>query len=502
MLLSIPAKYLDEIQDKMDLDLLINYRSIFYEPCKSNLEELNRLLEKNMKGEKIFFSELAAVDDTYLQVVDDIKKYAEGDFLTLFEKVSKESDISKLFTKKMHSWGIQRKRWSENKKVREKAKSFFEITNKNFTREEWERKYNCYTVDEYLARMEKEIAAWNKNREYFYKFPYFDHLTDTQKKNGLKIDICRNLFELFQQDQVFDEYYISKTDYLLDKPIFTEKKYKLAMEKQEDDGNMKAIVDNGDDIKITYMPIPKEKNIEDSIDIMKTLDPDDSRLIDYIMTHTGSNLYTNALSTYTLSELAKKVLGWHGSSGLENVKKRLLNLVRPIYYNDGETEMNVTLFDSCVITKGKTDANSNVEQQIVTVVPGFAIREAYIKNQLTYIAKNQYEKLEQPFSKHICYNLQRDRVGLASYNQPLQKKYELKDFSRIVQFETNDRKHKFNTIRKSLDEFVQKKFIVEKYDIETGGFFVYFYPLSDAEKRDLEHIRKIKENRIIEEQNK
>ena len=497
MLFSIPAKYLENIQEKLDINLLIQYRYAYYAPSTINLDKLEYLYHRNSNGEKVIFKELANWDKTYLQVIEDIKKYAENDFSKMFDRASNESDVSKIMTKRKHSWDTQRRRWSNNVTVRKKAMNVLDIINKNFTREQWIDKYKCYTLDEYMARMEEKTQDWDKNREYFYKFPFFEYLTETQKKNGLKHDIDRNLFELLKKDQLFD-FYISKTNYLLDKPIFTEKKEQIKM--QDENGVTKSVVNIGDDAQITYLPIPKEKNIEDRFDIMKTLDPDDSRLIDYIMTHIGSNLYTDARSSYTLSELATKVLGWHGSSGVENVKKRLLNLVRPIHYSDGDTEMNLTIFDSCIISQDKVDKNAKVEQQIATVIPGFAIKEAYIKNQLTYIAKNQYEELDYPLSRHICYNLQRDRIGLASYNQPLNKKYDLKYFDKIVQFGTNDKKYKFDAIKKSLEEFVQKKFIVKEYEIIKNGFIVHFYELSESERKDLENIRKIKENKIIEEQ--
>lgn len=497
MLISIPAKYLEDIQDKLDIKLLIQYRCAYYAPSIMNLDKLEVLYYKNSIGEKVLFKELANLDRTYMQVIEDIKKYAESGFTKIFEKASSESDVSKIMTKRKHSWDTQRRRWSNNVTVRKKAMNVLEIINKNFTREQWVDKYGCYTMDEYMARIEEKTQEWDKNREYFYKFPFFEYLTDTQKKNGLKHDIDRNLFELAKRDQLFD-FYISKTNYLLDKAIFTEKKETIKM--QEENGVTKSVVNIGDDTQITYFPIPKEKNIEDRIDIMKTLDPDDSRLIDYIMTHIGSNLYTDARSTYTLSELAKKVLGWHGSSGVENVKRRLLNLVRPIHYKDEEVELNLTIFDSCIITPEKADKNAKVEQQIATIIPGSTIREAYIKNQLTYIAKNQYEELEYPLSRHICYNLQRDRLGLASYNQPLTKNYDLRYFDRIVQFGTNDKTYKFGAIRNSLEEFVQKKFLVKEYEITKTGFIVHFYKLSESERKDLDNIRKMKENKIIDEQ--
>lgn len=503
MLFSIPEKYLEEIQDKLEIGLIIKYRCIHYEENIVNQDKIDGLYYKYAQGADITFSELANLDKTYLNVINDIADYAKNDFTAMINKANSEEDIEKIIINKKHSWTVQRKRWKKNETVRKKSRAVLEIINKDRTKDEWKEKYHCRTLNEYIAILEERVQEWDKKQDYFYKFPYFEYLTNNQKKNGLKHDIDINLFELFEKDKLVN-FYISKPQYLSNTPIYTAKKEQIKMT-QNEDGSLKAVKETGENTegqntKVTYYTIPNE-SIPGKIDekaIMKTLDAMDNELVDYIMTHMGEHLYTDARATFSLFELAKNVMKKNGGSTIENVKKRLLNLVRPIKYSDGETDINLTLFDTCVITYGKVDKNSKVEQQIASVIPGRTITEAYIKNQLTYIVRKQYEELEQPLSKHLCYNLQRDRVGLASYNRPLTIEYNLLYFNQIIQFGTNDKQYKFNIIKNSLDEFVQKKFIVKGYEVTKKGFYVTFFPLSESEKKDLEKIRKIKENNIID----
>lgn len=490
MYFSIPPSYMDDIQNKLNLGLIINYRLIYYDGTGKNTDELRNLYNKYFEGEKISFTQLSALDSLYDRVIDDIKKYIENDFT---EMLKKEKEFKELKARKTNAWKVQRNRWKKNVTVRKKGHEILQIIKNDRTEEEWLEKYKCYTLDEYILRLENQSKEWAKNKDYFYRFPYFDYLTEKQKKSALQYDIDRNILELLEKEILID-YYISKPAYLSDTPIYTQKKEQIKM--IDDNGILKAETQTGEDSKVTYFTIPKEKisvpdnaDYSDCLELMKTLDAVDNELTDWIMTkiiESGANLYTFAKATFTLSELSTKVLGWHGSSGIENVRKRLLNLVRPISFSNGKNEIAVTLFDSCFITEDDTG------KQIATLTPGTTFKEAYIKNQLIYIAKKQYEQLKQPLSKHLCYNLQRDRVGLASFNQPLTKEYDLIYFDRIIQFGTNDKKYKFEIIQKSLDEFVQMRFLVKKYEITKRGFLVTFHPFTESEWKDLKNVRKQK----------
>lgn len=488
---SIPADYLNEIQNKLDIGLIISYKRIFYKNINENEDDVKFLLNKHLQGKTVFFRELVVLDNIYHAVISDIREYIESDFIAKINE--NDEDFSKSFEKRRNSWRVERSRWKNNKTVRKNSRKILEYIKESCTSEEWAMKYNCHTLEEYFFLMEDKVKKWAKENEYFYSFPYFEYLSEKQKKRGILYDIEKNIVELINKDRLLD-YYISKPEYLSDTPIYTQKKEQIKM--IDDNGILKAETQTGEDSKLTYFTIPKEKisvpenaDYSDCLELMKTLDAVDNELTDWIMTkiiESGANLYTFAKATFTLSELSTKVLGWHGSSGIENVRKRLLNLVRPISFSNGKNEIAVTLFDSCFITEDDTG------KQIATLTPGTTFKEAYIKNQLIYIARKKYERLKYPLSKHLCYNLQRDRVGLASFNQPLTKEYNLIYFDRIVQFGTNDKKYKFEHIQKSLDEFVQMKFLVKKYEITKRGFLVTFHPFTEAEWKDLKNVRKQK----------
>lgn len=490
MLFSIPPSYMDDIQNKLDLGLIINYRLMHYEGIVHKKDEIRTLYNKHYEGKKIFFYELSALDSVYDKVIEDIKQYIENDFT---EMLKKEKDFKELKARKANAWKVQRNRWKKNVTVRKKGHEILKIIKNDRTEEEWLEKYKCYTLDEYILRLDNQTKEWAKNKDFFYRFPYFDYLTEKQRKSGLQYDLDRNILELLEQEVLID-YYISKPTYLSDTPIYTQKKEQIKM--IDDNGVLKAEKQTGDDLKVTYYTIPNEKisipenpDYGDGLEIMKTLDAVDNELTDYIMTkiiESGENLYAFAKATFSLNELSTKVLKWHGSSGIDNVRKRLLNLVRPITYSDGKNEIAVTLFDSCFITEDEKG------KQIATLAAGVTFKEAYIKNQLIYVARKQYERLQCSLSKHLCYNLQRDRVGLASFNQPLEKEYDLNYFNRIIQFGTTDKKYKFEVIQKSLDEFVQMEFLVKEYEITKRGFLVTFLPFTEAEWKDLKNVRKQK----------
>lgn len=490
MYFSVPASYLDDIQNKLNLGVIINYRLLYYGGSGKNNEELRLLYSNFFDGHNISFTEISSLDPIYHTVIEDIKKYIETDFA---EMIKKEKEFKELKAKKANAWKVQRNRWKKNVTVRKKGYEVLQIIKNDRTEDEWLEKYKCFTLDEYITRLENRCNEWAKNKEYFHRFPYFEYLTEKQKKSGLQYDVDRNIIELLERDLLKD-FYIAKPTYLSDTPIYTQKKEQIKM--TDNNGTLKAEVQTGEDAKLTYFTIPKEKisvpddpDYSDCIELMKTLDAVDNELTNWIMTkiiESGANLYTFAKATFTLSELSTKVLGWHGSSGVENVRKRLLNLVRPISFSDGKNEIAITLFDSCFITE---DENGT---QIATVAPGVTFREAYIKNQLIYVTRKQYEQLQEPLSKHLCYNLQRDRVGLASFNQPLEKEYDLIYFDRIVQFGTKEKKYKVKIIQKTLDEFVQMKFLVKEYEITKKGFLVKFHPFTEAEWKDLKNVKKQK----------
>lgn len=492
MLFSIPNGYLSKIQDKFDIKLLVNYRQTYYEKSNTNEDEIKELYKRIIDNEEVSFTELVQIDSIYEEVIDDIKEYTEKEFTQMIN--AEKNGIAELTAKKKNAWKVQRNRWKKNVTVRKSAYKVLEIIRNDRTAEEWQEKYKCFTLEEYVANLEKKVTMWHKQRDYFYNFPFFEWLTEKQKQSGLKHDLDRFLLELLEKDKVFD-YYITKPDYLTDKPIYTEKREQIRMRRDED-GTLKAVVPS-EDAEITYLPLPKESGIEDNF-VFSLLNPEDHELVDYIMTHMP-RLYTDPIQSFSLSELAVKVLGWHGSSGVENVRKRLLNMVRPASYKDDDMEINLTFFDSCAITHGKIDETSNVEQQIAIIAPGRYLREAYIKNQLTYIIRSQYECLELPLSKHFCYTFQRERVGLASYNQVLTVTWGVNYFKKIVNFGTNDKKNIVSKIKSSLDEFVRLKFIIQEYTYKNSAFTITFYPLSEAEKKDLENIRNLKMKPGIEE---
>lgn len=486
---SIPASYLQLIHEKLDVGLLLTYKRVYTNSIEN--DDMKNLWNDYIQGRIRTFNDLKEKDKSYHEVVEKIREYIETELVVKLNET--EKDISTILKERKTAWRVERSRWKKDKKARENSNKILAYIKENSTSHEWAKKYKCYTLEEYLCFLEEKTREWAEEKQYFYTFPFFDYLTEKQKKRGILYDIDRSVCELIKKDKLLD-YYIKKSEYLSDIPIYTPKKETIIMDSVGIDGDEYAEKKIGKNSKVVYHVIPQERisvpedpNYSDSHTLMKTLDAEDNELMDYIMTEiikSGKNLYAFAKASFSVSELATKVLGWHGTSGVKNVEKRLLNLVRPITYHDEKNKIAVTILDSCFIT---TDEKG---RRIATVAAGTTFRETYIKNQLIYVARHQYNSLKNPLSKHICYSLQRDRVAFASFNLSLEKNYEIKWFEKIIQFQNDDKMKKIKMISEALDEFVQLGFLVQQYEVVRQGFRIVFLPFTDNEWKDMKNVKK------------
>jgi hypothetical protein len=58
-------------------------------------------------------------------------------------------------------------------------------------------------------------------------------------------------------------------------------------------------------------------------------------------------------------------------------------------------------------------------------------------------------------------------------------------FQKIVRFKLKNKKKNMQLIQESLQEFVDNKIAIERFELHNGMFVVHFLPLSDAEIEDL-----------------
>ncbi|RAZ33898.1 hypothetical protein DK853_48995, partial [Klebsiella oxytoca] len=69
----------------------------------------------------------------------------------------------------------------------------------------------------------------------------------------------------------------------------------------------------------------------------------------------------------------------------------------------------------------------------------------------------------------------------------LVKSYDYSYFQRIILFKKRKKADNILLIKQTLDEFVEKKIALAKYEYQQskGAFTLYFYNLTDDEKSDL-----------------
>lgn len=153
--------------------------------------------------------------------------------------------------------------------------------------------------------------------------------------------------------------------------------------------------------------------------------------------------------------------------------------------NPEEALLTFNFFDNVM-----TPEKDGKEYAIVTF--GNILFDAVTKKQMIAVTASSYNSLELDLSRLLYHNLQKERITLSSSSIPnedgyLVKSYDYSYFQRIILFKKRKKADNILLIKQTLDEFVEKKIALAKYEYQQskGAFTLYFYNLTDDEKSDL-----------------
>ena len=423
---------------------------------------------------------------------------------TLWEYVKEETGKSELKS----IYGVQLKMRRQKKsrwlKAQQENIEKYEITNKkhpfysiqhNFEilpGHSFLKIYDAKDVESTIKKYNTAINEWAENdKSLLIEYPLISDKTRNQIMSSFQIDLIINLIDsiIVYWDGNIEAYFAKKPEILLDTPFFAPNRYSVPLQKSVDSYVADLISFDAENTVFQMLVSGDSEHIEDR-QKLKVFDSKDNQILLTLINNIKLDFYESRAITIEIGTLAKALNSRPNKRCYEDVKTRLHTMAGTtfrLYSKDNPEEALLTFnfFDNVM-----TPEKDGKEYAIVTF--GNILFDAVTKKQMIAVTASSYNSLELDLSRLLYHNLQKERITLSSSSIPnedghLVKSYDYSYFQRIILFKKRKKADNILLIKQTLDEFVEKKIALAKYEYQQskGAFTLYFYNLTDDEKSDL-----------------
>ncbi|MCH5248281.1 MAG: hypothetical protein J1E98_00035 [Lachnospiraceae bacterium] len=423
---------------------------------------------------------------------------------TLLEYVKEETGKSEL--KSIHGTQVKMRRQKKNRWLiaLEENIGKYEITNKKHpfysVQHDYEvlpghsflKLYDAKDVDSAIKKCNDSITQWTENDQaLLIEYPLISNKTKKQILSSFRIDLIINLIDsiITYWDGNIEAYFAKKPEILLDTPFFSPNRYSVPLHQSVDAYVADLISFDAENTVFQMLVSGDSEHIEDRQKV-KVFDSKDNQILLTLLNNIKLDFYESKAITIEIGTLAKALNSRPNKHCYEDVKTRLHTMAGTtfrLYRKDNPDEALLTFnfFDNVM-----TPEKDGKEYAIVTF--GNILFDAVTKKQMIAVTASSYNSLELDLSRLLYHNLQKERITLSSSSAPdenghLVKSYDYSYFQRIILFKKRKKADNILLIRQTLDEFVDKKIALAKYEYQqnNGLFTLYFFNLTDDEKSDL-----------------
>lgn len=351
--------------------------------------------------------------------------------------------------------------------------------------------YDTNDMDEVIQNYKDKIQKWQENdASLLIDYPLISEKTKNQVVSCFKIDLIINLINIILDNMNgnIDSYFARKPDILLQNPFFAPNRYSVPFQVSLNSYVADLIHYDKNDL-IFQMLVNFEMDHAEDVRKLKVFDTKDNQLLLTLINSIKPDFYESKTVTIEIGSLAKSLNPHPNKHCYEDVKARLHNMARAgfriLKTSDSEPLFTFSFFDSVM-----TPEHDGKEYAIVTF--GNVLHEAITKQKMVAVTSSSYNLLEQDLSRLIYHNLQKERITLYSSSNPneqglLFKSYDYSFFQRIILFKSKRKTDNIQLIKRTLDEFVDKKIAIDHYEYNQndGLFLLFYFSLSADEQVDL-----------------
>lgn len=354
--------------------------------------------------------------------------------------------------------------------------------------DEYSKLFGDKDINEIIEDKKMLANDWkNNSNSLLIEFPGIFTFTNNSIYTSLKNDVIINVWKYIEKELAgnIDSYLRIYPVDLVDKPLFSPSSFTLMMENAADNLLREIITDDeGDELL--------EVTVDDGkLTPPKSMDTNDLKVVNAFISNINMQEFSKEKSVVVdLNTLGKEVVDYHvGKNVITKISNSCRKLVEYNFsYEDEGSKIYFNLFDNIII---KEDA----ERPYAIAQFGEILSNAIIQKKLITITSASYDVLENNLSKIICYAIKREQIA----NQETRVgEYSYTYFQKIVRFKLKNKKKNLQLIQESLQEFVDNRLAIEKFELKNGVFIITFLPLSSAELEDLNSDKTNDRGRLID----
>ena len=352
--------------------------------------------------------------------------------------------------------------------------------------------YSATDVDTAIENQKRTIDEWASNKNSFLvDFPLISSKTINQVRSSFKVDLIVSLTEIIMDslDGDIGSYFTSKPTILLENPFFAPSKHTVPVS-QALDSYIANLVDFDAEDMVFQMLVSSDPNNTDDIKKVKVFDPRDNQILLTLINNIRMDFYGSKQLVVDVGSIAKSINSRPNSHLYEDVKLRVHNMARTGFRLCKKETPNDPVFTFTLFDNVKTINQEGKEFLAITF--GDTLFDAITKKRMISVTSSNYNLLDMDMSKLLYHHLQKERISLSTSSVPnedglLHKSYDYSYFQRIILFRKKKKKENVQLISDALREFVDKSIALADfaYDTKSGLFNLYYFPLSDDEKADL-----------------
>lgn len=330
-------------------------------------------------------------------------------------------------------------------------------------------------LDEIILEYKDIATEWkNDSNSWLIEFPGLSSFTDNSIFNSLKNDIIISAWKYIENELAgnIDSYLRRFPADLLEKPLFSPSSFTLMMETASNN-LLKEIITDEEGKELLEVTVNNGK-----LTPPKSMDYSDLKLINAFISNINMQEFSREKSVVVdLNTLGKEVVDYHvGKNVINKISNSCQKLVEYNFaYEEEGSKMYFNLFDNIAI---KEDA----ERPYAIAQFGEILSNAIIQKKLISITSASYDVLQNNLSRIICYSMKREQIA---NQETLSNEYSYTYFQKIVRFKLKNKKKNMQLIQESLQEFVDNKIAIKRFELKNGVFVIEFLPLSPAELMDL-----------------
>lgn len=352
--------------------------------------------------------------------------------------------------------------------------------------------YEATDVETVIENQKSAIEEWASNdKSLLIDFPLINSKTKNKVRSCFKVDLIVSLTEIIidSLDGDIGSYFTSKPTILLESPLFAPSKFAVPVS-QAFDSYVADLVDLDADDMVFQMLVSSDPNSTDDIKNVKVFDPKDNQILLTLINNIRMDFFGSKQLVIDVGSIAKSINSRPNSHLYEDVKLRVHNMARTGFRLCKKETPNDPLFTFSLFDNVKTINQEGKEYLSITF--GDTLFDAITKKRMISVTSSNYNLLDMDLSKLLYHHLQKERITLSTSSVPdekglLHKSYDYSYFQRIILFKKKKKKENVQLITDALTEFVNKAIALAdfNYDTKNGLFHLYYFPLSEDEKADL-----------------